>query len=178
MTPGELTALTAYAERRRADMTAAELAAARHALAAAGYVRNSSGRESPMFVEVTTAGRTALTAEWIAANVLTAAYIDSCGGLGLIRMCACQYGPCGWCSSFDKHDRCHTKQVAPMAGPDTYVQACSGTALAAVWRSGTSCRWVCPCVCPEAEPKPSRPVAKVEAPHVEQLGLFDLAGAS
>lgn len=57
MSPDELRALRAYAERRRADLTATRLGAARIKLAAAGLVRDCAGNESPMYVAVTEAGR-------------------------------------------------------------------------------------------------------------------------
>jgi hypothetical protein len=57
LTASELLALRAYADKRRADLTATDLGAARAALSAAGLVRNCTHRESPMFVAVTSAGR-------------------------------------------------------------------------------------------------------------------------
>ncbi len=62
MSAAELTALKAYAECRRADMTATVLRATRKTLTAAGLIRNCRRTESPMFVAVTPAGRAALAA--------------------------------------------------------------------------------------------------------------------
>ncbi|BFU46702.1 DUF6248 family natural product biosynthesis protein [Krasilnikovia sp. MM14-A1004] len=46
-------------------------------------------------------------AAWIAEHVLTRTYLTSCGGLKLVRMCACQYGRCGHCGQ-GNHHRCTT----------------------------------------------------------------------
>lgn len=60
LTSDELLALRAYAERRRADLTATRLGAARTRLSAAGLVRNCMLRDSPMLVAITDAGRDVL----------------------------------------------------------------------------------------------------------------------
>lgn len=54
MTGDQARALRAYADRRRADLTATRLGAARRELSTAGLVRNC-GR-GPMYVEATSAG--------------------------------------------------------------------------------------------------------------------------
>jgi hypothetical protein len=88
------------------------------------------------------------TADLIAKKVLTRTYIKSAGGLDLVRMCSCQYGPCGHCSS-GSHDKCTTRVgfhgKPPKEGADTYVQNRRGHAIAPIRRSGTDCRWWCPC---------------------------------
>ena len=56
LSPDDLAALNAYAELRRADLTATRLGEARLRLSAAGLVRDCAGRESPMYVAVTVRG--------------------------------------------------------------------------------------------------------------------------
>jgi hypothetical protein len=60
LSPDELRALRAYAERRRADLTATQLGRARVRLEAAGLVRDCPRSESPMYVAVTARGREVL----------------------------------------------------------------------------------------------------------------------
>ncbi len=62
LTTDERAALTAYAARRRADLTATRLGEIRTKLTAAGLLRNCSHAVSPMFVAVTSAGHAALAA--------------------------------------------------------------------------------------------------------------------
>jgi hypothetical protein len=54
--PDALTALLAYANRRRADLTATRLGEARRVLSAFGLVRDCMFRDSPMYVAATDAG--------------------------------------------------------------------------------------------------------------------------
>uniref|UniRef100_UPI003F494A1D DUF6248 family natural product biosynthesis protein n=1 Tax=Actinoplanes sp. CA-084688 TaxID=3239901 RepID=UPI003F494A1D len=116
-------------------------------------------------------------AAWIAATVLTRRYLDSCGGLDLVRLCCCQYGRCGHCS-LGRHDQCTTRNGhagRPPASPATHLLARAGHVVAEVWATGTPCAWRCPCGdCPTRIP------ATEPAPYVlalEQLDLFALEGA-
>lgn len=60
---------------------------------------------------------------------------------GYFTHCACQGGPCGYCSS-DRHGRCYGR---PMPRPETYVVFETAVALAEVWLADRVCRWICPC---------------------------------
>lgn len=123
---------------------------------------------------------TPAAADWVYEVVLTQRYKESAGaimwtgarenrrdagaGAVFLRMCACQWGPCGHCSD-GRHDRCaHRGEWRPPASSATWLQSHRGMAIAAVWMAGRPCRWSCACDCP--------------APAVEQLGLFDLAGGT
>jgi hypothetical protein len=74
VTPDDLQALRAYAERRRADLTATRLGAARQRLTTAGLVRDCAARESPMYVTVTIRGHEVL------AEALKPVQLDLFGG--------------------------------------------------------------------------------------------------
>lgn len=102
-------------------------------------------------------------ADWIAEHVLTGRYLTSCGGLDLVRMCACQYGRCGYCG-LGQHRKCVTRVVwggKPPARPSTYVVGRNGAALTAVWSSGTACRWTCSCTDCAIETPGERPATVV-----------------
>ncbi|ROP29526.1 DUF6248 family natural product biosynthesis protein [Couchioplanes caeruleus] len=94
-------------------------------------------------------------ADRIAGRVLTKTYLKSCGGLDLVRMCACQYGRCGHCG-MGQHDKCTTRvgfHNRPPLEAHTHIVGRRGSALAAVRTTGTPCRWVCPCTaCAQPEP--------------------------
>jgi hypothetical protein len=85
-------------------------------------------------------------ADWIAKHVLTHRYLKSCGGINLVRLCSCQYGPCGHCSK-GTHASCSTRRHPELSRPrsHTHVVSRDGAALTEVWTVGGSCRWVCPC---------------------------------
>ncbi len=95
-------------------------------------------------------------ANWIAEQVLTRTYIKSCGGVELIRLCDCQYGPCGHCGQ-GNHAKCSTRRHPELSRlhPHTRVVGPTGAALTDVWTAGAACRWVCPC----NDPAHSTPVA-------------------
>lgn len=114
------------------------------------------------------------TLGWVAEVVLPKRYLDSCGGIDLIRMCACQHGRCGHCA-IGRHHHCATREWTPPGGPHTHIVGRHGGAITPVWTTGKACAWRCPCDCPTPEPVVA---AVVEPPAVEQLGLFDLVGAS
>lgn len=167
LTVDELAALRAYAQGRRADLTATALGEARVRLSAAGLVRNCGNSENPMMVTPTTAGlkllarlnrlepMTAAAADWVYQVVLTGTYRDSCtveGDPRLIRNCSCQHGACGHCTS-GSHEQCRTHADGPLVGPEAYVVNHRGGARTAVWLSGKPCAWRCPCECPVPEPK-------------------------
>ena len=103
-------------------------------------------------------------ADWIAEHALSSTYLKSCGGVKLVRLCACQYGQCGHCGHGD-HAKCstrrHPEQIRPR--PHTYVVGRSGGARTEVWTTGESCRWVCPCTAPahSAPPADEAPKAPV-----------------
>lgn len=112
-------------------------------------------------------------ADWVAATVLTPAYLDSRGGLDLVRTCRCQYGHCGHCAA-GRHNRCIHRRHDPVVLPQTYILARDGHVPhlkldsgrwvpAEVQTVGRPCVWRCPCACP--------------APATEQLDLFAAAGA-
>lgn len=63
--------------------------------------------------------------------------------------CPCQWGPSGHCGA-GMHERCPRSlgwHRHGQAEPETYVAGYRGGALAAVWRTGAPCRWLCPCAC-------------------------------
>lgn len=205
LTCDDLTALRAYAQGRRADLTATALGEARIRLAAAGLVRNCGNAENPMMVTPTQAGRehlagldrlepmTPSAADWVYQMVLTSTYRDSCtveGNPWLIRNCRCQHGACGHCTS-GNHEQCRTHADGPLVGPETYVVNHRGGARTAVWLSGKPCAWRCPCDCPDPEPQIGQLALVDAAPGIKrhgqpetkhrrelfgQLELFTLAG--
>jgi hypothetical protein len=101
------------------------------------------------------------TAAWVAATVLTSAYIKSCGDLDLIRRCRCEYGSCGHCSAGD-HSKCAHRSYRPGPGPETHVVGRRGSAYTPVWpATGPGCRWLCSCeTCVEGTPSALRPVER------------------
>lgn len=110
--------------------------------------------------------------DWVYDVVLPQRYLESAGaimwtgarenrrdeghGVAFLRLCACQYGPCGRCGD-GRPDRCAHREWTPPFMPATYLQDRRGMAIAAVWRSGKACAWLCPTV------------------RLGQLPLFDLA---
>jgi len=112
----------------------------------------------------------ARAADWIAAHALTPRYITGQGGLDLVRMCACQYGPCGHCAQLGRHDRCTTKVGFNGRPPLSPAARLNGIP---VWTPGKPCAWRCPCDCPAPTPEPVALEARADAP--TQLSLFDLA---
>ena len=93
-------------------------------------------------------------ADWVAEHVLTRTFVKSCGGVDLIRRCACQHGKCGHCAS-GEHRKCTTRVAfkgEPPAQPHTHIVGRRGSALASAWPSGTACRWVCSCTDCQAGP--------------------------
>ena len=87
-------------------------------------------------------------AAWIRDVVLPAAYRRNTVDPAL---CPCQWGPSGHCQNGD-HERCPRTEGwhrHGQADPDTYITDARGmpAAGAEVWRSGTACRWLCPCPC-------------------------------
>ncbi len=86
-------------------------------------------------------------AEWLSKNVLTPTYVKSCGGIDLIRLCACQLGQCGHCGHGD-HAKCTTDTAwrgNPPGQPATHLVGRTGAALVPVWLTDSPCRWICPC---------------------------------
>jgi hypothetical protein len=140
-------------------------------------VTNRGGREAGLFLRVDGAvvadvpiaigAMPTSTADLIAKKVLTKTYVKSGGGLDLVRMCSCQYGPCGHCSA-GSHHKCTTRVGfggKPPAGPDTYLQNRRGLVVASVWRSGKGCRWMCPCsTCADTTTVPDKKMTVTAAP--------------
>jgi len=58
----------------------------------------------------------------------------------LIRVCPCQYGPCGWCKDLGKHERCTHKVAPPHRSPAARLSGIPVWAL-----PGPACSWRCPC---------------------------------
>lgn len=90
-------------------------------------------------------------ADWVLENVLPRRYLTSVAVRPLdIRVCACQWGPTGHCAA-GHHLKCARTLGWPgHGGPDweTHIVSRSDwAALAPVWRTGTPCRWLCPCKC-------------------------------
>ncbi len=86
-------------------------------------------------------------ADWVATEVLTRTYLNSCGGVELVRMCRCQYGRCGHCG-IGRHRSCATRvgwSGNPPAGPHTHIVDRNGAAVVEVWTTGKACRWTCSC---------------------------------
>jgi hypothetical protein len=97
-------------------------------------------------------------ADWVYDVVLTRRYKESAGaimwtgarenrrdegaGASFLRMCECQYGPCGRCSD-GRPELCGHRAWTPALSPDTYIQDRHGHALNRVWRSGKPCAWLC-----------------------------------
>lgn len=136
---------------------------------------------------------TAAVAERIYTEVLTDLYrrVNTVeDSPALIRQCSCQGGSCGHCRA-GRHHACSTRRNGPVVTCETYLTGRRGSALASVLLAGRSCRWMCSCDCPPAEPE-TRPALFDAGPaatkrhgqpetkrHKElfgQLGLFDLAG--
>ncbi len=141
---------------------------------------------------------TAAAADWVYAEVLTPAYrraVSAEGrgqdedqlGTAAVRICPCQWGPCGRCEVLGRHDQCTTKVGFAGQPPVSsygwlhnasglmvflWSQALGRRVSVEVWPSGTPCAWRCPCVCPVPEP------VLVREPEFEQLGLFALAGGA
>lgn len=118
---------------------------------------------------------TPAAADWVYDVVLTQRFKESVGaimwtgagadrrdegrGAAFLRMCACQYGPCGRCGD-GRPDRCAHRGWTPPLVPDGWIQSRRGLAVGAVWRSGKACAWLCPTVV------------------LGQLELFALAGGA
>lgn len=135
-------------------------------------------------------------AAWVAEHVLTK-WALSGWTVEQRRVCPCQYGPTGHCQDGD-HTKCahHGRREGyPKPSPDTHVISRRGSSYgsAPVWRAGQPCVWRCPCtVCADAPALPGLAAAGAGAPRrlmasnqppgraepMEQLDLFDLAGAS
>lgn len=154
---------------------------------------------------------TPAAADWVYEHVLTQRYKESAGaiiwtgarenrrdegkGAAFLATCACQYGPCGWCSD-GRHDRCaHKGEWRPPPSPATWMQDKRGMAIGAVWMTGKPCQWSCSCDCPAPVPPPVEQLALVgEVGRVKvlaeggqrghagelfgQMSLFDLAGGA
>ena len=67
-------------------------------------------------------------------------------------LCACQYGPCGWCAQAGQHENCTARKFPPggVEAPATYVVGRAGTVpldyrTAQVWEVGHRHAWVCSC---------------------------------
>lgn len=141
----------------------------------------------------------AAAADWIYREVLTGAYRRSVGAEGkgdeelqrgpaAVRDCRCQWGPCGWCQT-GRPDRCaHRRGTARASQYDGYVLGPDGGVRIGWRRTGAVCTWHCPgptggdllfAVTAEAvQPPPmraERPATRAKP--VDQIGLFDLAGA-
>lgn len=94
-------------------------------------------------------------------TVLPVRYVASVGPL---NVCPCQYGPSGHCRN-GRHEKCQRTWGWERHGqpePETYVVGRDWSALTPVWRVGTACRWLCPCVCHTTvaalfDPPPRRP---------------------
>lgn len=114
-------------------------------------------------------------ADWIYREVLTVRYRRNVGadpvvrkgkvvdpGLGpsAVRLCPCQWGPCGHCQQLGRHDHCTTRVGWAGNPPLSPAERLRGIP---VWTTGTPCSWRCSCRCPE----PARSV-----PALEQLDLF------
>lgn len=91
-------------------------------------------------------------AAWIRDVVLPAGYRDNTSRTDI---CPCQGSASGHCQT-GTHDQCPRTWGWHRHGqpdPDTYITDRRGHVAhargisAAVWRSGTPCRWVCPCTC-------------------------------
>ena len=108
----------------------------------------------------------------MAGHVLTKAIIASCGGIGLIRTCACQYGPCGHCGA-GRHQHCAHRVRSVLRSSEGSILSRAGHVLAR-WDAGRRCQWLCPCCGvrkppvvaerPARAPAHSRPVVVVERP--------------
>lgn len=95
--------------------------------------------------------------DWVRDNVLPKRTTDAWAYRALVVMCACQWGPCGHCNP-GSHDKCGRHEHQAPASPEGHLTNPRGQSLAAVWRVGTPCRWVCRCVTcsPLAMPAPRR----------------------
>ncbi|MEV6344167.1 DUF6248 family natural product biosynthesis protein [Actinoplanes sp. NPDC051851] len=143
-------------------------------------------------------------ADRIYAEVLTGAYRRSVGAEGrgakhqdedltlgpaAVRMCRCEWGPCGHCQA-SRPDRCaHRRGTSPKTWHETWILNRDGMAVAEVRLTGRPCQWRCPgppggdllfAVQADAVVPPrtraERPAAK--RPAVEQPNLFALAGGA
>lgn len=136
----------------------------------------------------------AAAADWVYDRVLTRRYKESTNaidwvgarenrrdegkGAAFLRVCSCQYGPCGHCSA-GRHDRCSHRERQPAPACTTYLQNSAGLAIAEVWRSGKPCAWLCTCDCRTAAPvDPEQPTVMAPELVFEQISLFELAGGA
>lgn len=104
-------------------------------------------------------------AAWVRANAWPPTLA---AGLAPTDVCACQYGPSGWCIN----GVCHRCTGGTTMHPETSVTDRRGRVLyldgkyALVWLADRICRWQCPHDCHTAA-----------APAYELVPLFDLAAA-
>ena len=111
-------------------------------------------------------------AAWVRAHILPAPIVDS--QRVLMRMCPCQWGPCGRCHH-GQHDQCVLRRDPhwyERTMPDTHLCGTDGTARAPVWQAGHRCRWQCPCDCPPLAPPPPAPTPKPKPNRNDQPTLF------
>jgi hypothetical protein len=121
---------------------------------------------------------TPAAAEWVKTAVLPKAYFREGAYAPLITKCPCQWGQCGTCKDLGKHEKCNTNHGGSVASPEAYViSRRHGGALTPVWRTGTPCRWICPCpVCDARATLPPDAFELLPAPRraasPDQLALF------
>lgn len=80
-------------------------------------------------------------------NVLPRGYLANTTPVGI---CPCQYGPSGHCAAGNCTKCPRTWEWERHGHPEPETHLVSNrhwAALAPVWRVGTPCRWLCPCVC-------------------------------
>lgn len=81
---------------------------------------------------------------WVRDNVLPKRITDPWAYRALVVLCACQWGPCGYCEA-GQHARCVRHRHQSPVSPEGHLTNPRGQSLAVVWRVGAPCRWVCRC---------------------------------